>query len=829
MGLHLFLVVLGLFVLLFIASLLVPVARRLNFPFTVLLAAAGVVLGIIVLVIPDKSSAGIAGDFLHAVENLDITSEAVFFLFLPALIFESSMSINVRHLMKDIKPILMLAVIGLLISTFAVGFAMQWVSGIGFVACLLLGAIVSATDPVAVVAIFKDLGAPKRLTILVEGESLFNDATAIVLFIILAAVMVGTAEASAGSAAVAFIKVFFGGIAVGLVAARAMAWLIGKMRNMPLVEITLTVVLAYLSFLIAEHYLHVSGVMAVVTAGLVMGSYGRTKVSPATWHALHETWEQLGFWANSLIFFLVGILVPNVLKDFTGEQAVWLVVLVAVAFAARAAVLFGILPLMIRAKLSHNVSGAFKTIMFWGGLRGAVSLALALVIFETDGIDREVKNFIIVLVTCFVLITLFVNATTIRFVMAMFGLDKLSPADIAVRDRVMALSLSRIQGEIHEVAEAQQVAPKLAHEISNNYSKRLATLEHQIANTAELNDKDRLKIGLGTLVNREREIYLKRFSDGVASDNITRALLAATDTVEDGMKADGVSGYDEAVAQRLGFDFGFRIAMYLQRKFGLTGALQSQLAERFEVLIAMQSGLRQLLATTTPSMAGLLGTGIAEHLEEILRARASKTDQALDALKLQYPDYFDAVQRCHLGRVAVRLEDSDYRRMLAEQLISPEVYTNLVQDLDLRARGFEAMPELDLGLQPEIMVAKVTFFADLDRARIRQIVALLRPRLVLPGEKVVKKGDAGDAMYFVSTGALEVDIGETPIRLGSGDFFGEIALVRDAPRNADVTALSYCQMLMLTAREFRSLMEAHADLKSTIERVVAERLGDNSG
>ena len=827
MDLHLFLVVLGLFVLLLIASLLQPVARRLYFPFTVLLAAAGVVLGVIVLVIPDKSSAGIAGDFLHAIENLDITSEAVFFLFLPALIFESAMSINVRHLLKDIKPILMLAVIGLLISTFAVGFAMEAISGFGFVACLLLGAIVSATDPVAVVAIFKDLGAPKRLTILVEGESLFNDATAIVLFIILAAVMVGTADASAGSAAVDFIKVFFGGIAVGLVASRSMAWLIGTMRNMPLVEVTLTVVLAYLSFLIAEHYLHVSGVMAVVTAGLVMGSYGRTKVSPATWHALHETWEQLGFWANSLIFFLVGILVPNVLKDFTGEQAVWLVVLLAVAFAARFAVLFGILPLMIRAKLSANVSGAFRAIMFWGGLRGAVSLALALVIFETDGVEQEVKNFIVVLVTCFVLFTLFINATTIRFVMAMFGLDKLSPADLAVRDRVMSLSLSRIRDEIHDVAEAQQVAPKLATEISDDYTKRLDALEHQMANTAELSEDDRVKIGLGTLVNREREIYLKRFSDGVASDDITRALLAGTDTVEDGMKADGVQGYEEAVAQKLGFGLAFRTAMYLQRKFGITGFLQNQLAERFEVLIATQTGLRQLLDVTAKSMESLLGAEAAERLEEIVRRRAAVTDKALDALKLQYPEYSDAVQRCHIGRVAVRLEDLDYRRMLSEQLISPDVYNNLVGDLDIRARDFETMPELDLGLKPEIMVAKVPFFADLDRARIRQIVALLRPRLVLPGEKVITKGETGDAMYFVSTGALEVDIGDSPIRLGSGDFFGEIALVRDAPRNADVTALSYCQILMLNSREFRTLMESQPDLKATIERVVAERLGDS--
>ena len=824
MDLHLFLVVLGIFVLLLIASLLQPAAKRLNFPFTVLLAAAGVVLGVIVMVVPDKESAGIAGDFLHAIENLDITSEAVFFLFLPALIFESAMSINVRHLMKDIKPILMLAIIGLLISTFAVGFAMEAISGVGFVACLLLGAIVSATDPVAVVAIFKDLGAPKRLTILVEGESLFNDATAIVLFIILAAVMVAGADASAGNAAVDFIKVFFGGIAVGLIAARTMAWIIGTMRNMPLVEITLTVVLAYLSFLIAEHYLHVSGVMAVVTAGLVMGSYGRTKVSPATWHALHETWEQLGFWANSLIFFLVGILVPNVLKDFSGAQAIWLVVLIVVAFVARSIVLFGILPAMIRAKLSAPVSGAFRAIMFWGGLRGAVSLALALVIFETEGVDQDVKNFIIVLVTCFVLFTLFINATTIRFVMAMFGLDKLSPADIAVRDRVMSLSLSRIRDEIHAVAEAQQAAPKLAGEIAEDYTKRLTALERQVSNTAKLSVGDRVKIGLGILVNREREIFIKHFSDGVASDDITRALLANADTLEDGMKAAGVDGYEEAVAQKLGFGVGFRVAMYLQRQFGLTAALQSQLAERFEVLIATQTALRQLREVTGKNMESLLGTDAAGHLEDIVDQRTQNTDRALDALKLQYPEYFEAVQRYQIGRVAVRLEDLDYRRMLSEQLISPDVYANLIQELDSRAEEFEKIPELDLGLNPEEMVAKVPFFGGLDQERIRQIVALLRPRLALPDEKVITKGEAGDAMYFVSTGALEVDIGDSSILLGSGDFFGEMALVHDAPRNADVKALSYCRILRLSAREFRTLIGSQPDIKETIERVAAERL-----
>lgn len=828
MDLHLFLVVLGLFVLLFISSLLVPVARRLKFPFTVMLAAVGVILGVMVLLIPDKSSGGIAGDFLYAIENLNITSEAVFFLFLPALIFESAMSINVRHLIKDLRPILMLAVIGLLISTFAIGFAVEAISGIGFVACLLLGAIVSATDPVAVVAIFKDLGAPKRLTILVEGESLFNDATAIVLFTILAAVMVAGADASAGSAAIDFIKVFFGGIAVGLVASRAIAGLIGKMRNMPLVEVTLTVVLAYMAFLVAEHYLHVSGVMAVVTAGLVMGSYGRTKVSPKTWHALHETWEQLGFWANSLIFFLVGILVPRVLKEFTAEQAVWLIVLVCVAFVARAAVLFGILPMMIRLKLSHEVSGAFKTIMFWGGLRGAVSLALALVIFETDGVDQEIKNFIVVLVTCFVLITLFVNATTIRFMISMFGLDKLSPADTAIRDRVMFLSLDRIQKEIQEVSDVQQVSSEVAREISNDYSDRLMTLERNMKTDDELSIQERVRIGLTTLVNREREIYLKRFSDGVTSDNITRVLLAATDTLEDSIKIEGLGGYNEAVSQKLGFGLSFRLSMYLQRKFGFTSILQGQLAERFEVLIATQSGLQELREVTADSMEGLIGSEAAMSLDRTLENRLEATDKALEALKLQYPEYFDSVQRYYLGRVAMRLEDLEYRRMFTEQFISPEVYNDLIQDLDIRARKFQIMPKLDLGLKPEAMLARVPFFSDLDQDIIIEIGALLRPRLALPDEKIVRKGDSGDAMYFVSTGAVEVNIGEEPIRLGSGDFFGEISLLKDIPRVADVTAIAYCQLLMLNVREFRTLMERLPSLKDTIDRVAAERLSKES-
>lgn len=116
------------------------------------------------------------------------------------------------------------------------------------------------------------------------------------------------------------------------------------------------------------------------------------------------------------------------------------------------------------------------------------------------------------------------------------------------------------------------------------------------------------------------------------------------------------------------------------------------------------------------------------------------------------------------------------------------------------------------------------FFADLDARRIREIAALLKPRLVLPGELVVHKGDPGNAMYFISTGAVKMNIADNPVRLGSGDFFGEIALLKEMPRTADVTALSYCQVLSLSVRDFKQLLDANPELRERIERIAEERL-----
>ena len=808
-----------------VAVVMVPAARRFNFPYTVLLAVLGCVIGAAELSFGELHGLGIFGDFFGALSGFKISSEAIFFVFLPALIFESALSIDVRRLFDDIGSILLLAVIGLLISTIVVGYSLWAVSGFALVACLLVGAIVSATDPVAVVAIFKDLGAPKRLAILVEGESLLNDATAIVIFSILVVMLTGESEPSLLAGAWAFVKVFIGGILVGYVCARAVCYVIARLRNLPLAETTLTISLAYLSFIIAEHYLHVSGVMAVVTAALVVGSIGRTAISAESWHGLRETWEQLGFWANSLIFVLVGIVVPRLLIQTGTKEVVLFFVLLVAAFAARAAIIYGVLPLLRYTGLAERVNTGYKTVMFWGGLRGAVSLALALAIIENPAIPSDVQSFVGVLVAAFVLFTLFVNATTMGTVLSMFGLDKLSPAEEAIRDRAMGLSLTRVGEDVEAVAAEYQINPNISQKFVREYETRVKTVGERLQNLEGITQDEWIRIGLAALGNQERKSYLDFYAKGYVGPNIARLLLDRIDDILDGLKHGGVDMYRQAVDKSLAFDWRFRLALYLHRRFGLTDLLSENFVKRFEVLSATIPTLTTQLNSGLAKVGEVVGDNVRLQLKELLEQRLAITTRAFAALELQYPQYSRTLKECHLGRLAVRLEESNYRSMYDEAVISSEVFKNLEIELEERLRLLEAQPRLDLGLDAQQLVSRVPFFESLDDVRIAEIAKLLRPSLVVPDEQILKKGEVGECMYFIASGVVEVGLEPEPVSLGSGEFFGEMALINEAPRVANVTAKAFCDLLILENREFHTLLEANPEMRATIYEIAGKRLG----
>ncbi|CAE7593740.1 apnhaP [Symbiodinium microadriaticum] len=816
---HVWMLVLGLTVLLTGAVLLLPVASRLHIPYTVLLAIAGGIVGTLAIALGEPSatgdphsSAGFFTDTLSALTGMELTSEVILFVFLPALVFESALSIDVRRLMDDIGPILFLAALGLLISAFTVGFVLHWSSGMAIIACLLLGAIVSATDPVAVVAIFKEVGAPKRLAILVEGESLFNDATAIVVFTILLGMLTSGADFGLASGIMTFLKVFIGGVLVGYVMARLACFLIARLHRLPLVAITLTITLAYLAFLIAEHYLHVSGVMAVVTAGLVIGSVGRTIISPHDFHGLHHTWEQIGFWANSIIFVLVGLAVPHLLADADPGLFLLIGLLIVTATLVRSAIVYGLVPALSRLGLGQTVSRSYQTIMVWGGLRGAVSLALALAIVENTAIDGETRQFIAVLVTGFVLFTLFVQATSIQAVMGWLGLNTLSPADQAIRDRTLTRTLIKVTDGVEKAAAQKDIDADLAAEITGPVDARRPVIKGDA-----VSDQEWQQVGLAMLIAREREAYLNQFGKGFLSAAALRDLLIKCDDMADALKAGGIEGYHDASTASLNYSRDMRIALWLQNKLRLTGPLSSALALRFEILTAAHGTIGDVLEEGLPPVQELVGSHNTDQIVEEIEERRQAVDKALAAIRLQYPDYAQAVAKRFLERVALRTEQSDYDNLLSQSLIGPQVHQDLSRDLEARSLALDTPPELDLGLEPDKLVAKVPLFDGLSPSQIQAIAALLQPRLAIPGEVICKTGETGKDMYFISSGAVEVLIGDHTIQLGSGDFFGEIAILQDRPRTADVVSMGVCQLLSLKRTALESLFSQDPNLEAHMQ------------
>jgi len=390
--------------LIFVASLSAIFVRKARFPYTIGLLLVGILIGYL--------SSRI--ELLAPMREIQLTPDIILFLILPTLLFEASINIDAKTLFRNMVPVLVMATVGLLISTAIVGFGMSAATPLTLGAALLFGALISATDPVAVIALFKELGVPKRLSTLVDGESLFNDATAIVMFnILLGVIAAGTAFSSTIviSGIWQFLVVFFGGLLVGLVLGGAMLWIIALEKKDHMVQAALTTVLAYLAFIVAEHFLHVSGVMAVVAAGVISSWAAARVFDDDMRHYVREFWEYLAFIANSLIFLLMGLTEFHLFEDFSRYHDLIGAILIGflLTLVARLVVVYGLTPLTNRLSPDERVENPEKAVIFWGGLRGAVPLALALGLPA----DFEHRILIIDLTLGVVLMSLMIQGTTI--------------------------------------------------------------------------------------------------------------------------------------------------------------------------------------------------------------------------------------------------------------------------------------------------------------------------------------------------------------------------------------------------------------------------------
>jgi CPA1 family monovalent cation:H+ antiporter len=807
-----------------LVSLLLPVAERLRVPHTVLLAVLGIALGITagsLAGITDRL--GVLGDVFEGLTAVGESPEAFLYIFLPPLLFTAGLTIDVRRLFDEMAAVLLLAIVAVFVCIGIVGGVLRLATGFDIFVCLLLGAIVSTTDPAAVIGILREVGAPKRLSILAEGEALFNDAAAIATFGILIDVLVRNIVPDAAAPGLSFLREFIGGIALGAALAHVALFLVTRLGGSIVGVASVTVGLAYLAYIMGDKYLHVSGVVAVVAAALTVAALGPTRLQPRQWEALQHTWHQLEFWASSLIFLLAAIVAVKVLAACRWWHIGAALALYVAAFGARALVLFGLLPALELAGRVQPVDRRYKTMIVWGGLRGAITVALALVAYGNGRLPQETRDFVAILAILFVLATLFVNAPTLRPLMRFFRLHELDETDRALRDRVLLLSWASVADEVRDVAKVYGADADLSQRLPHLEAGRtaLATPQADMALAVE----KRLAYGLRTLCARERELYLEHFEQQTISRHIATMLVVAAGRLLDQVQTDGVPGYALALRQDVMADRGFRFALWLQRTFGWERPLADRLADRFETLLVERVVLHELQSFNRIEMAKLLGDSVADRLKALLAERLDGIEGALKALSLQYGDYAETIRTQHLQRAAIRLEAAEYDRQLGNSAISLEVHRDLQRALDGRRAEASRRPPLRLGLKLAAMIGRVPLFAGLDAAGVSAVGRLLRARVALPGQKIVALGEKGDAMYFIAAGVARVKLASGDAELGEGSFFGEVALLENKPRNADVVAVGVCHLLQLQARDFQRLLADRPGMRSEIESVAAQRRG----
>ncbi len=496
-----------------IASAVAIAARRFNIPYTVALVPVGLVLSA-----------------LHLLNPPLLTRDILFLIFLPGLVFEAAFHINFESLWRDRIAVLALAIpgvilsIGLTASLLVFASAMtDFLPAIGWALALVFGAAIASTDPISVVALFGNLGAPRRLTLLIEGESLLNDGTSIVFFSLILAVIMGETT-STGGLLVDFGREVGGGAIVGAAIGFAISQVVRHIDE-AMVEVMLMTVAAYSSFLVADQ-LGFSGVISTVTAGLICGNYGlRTGMSPTTRIAVRTFWDYFGFALNSLVFLLMGFEI-----HLDTLLSAWPIIVVAYAAVtlARGLVIFGISGLLA---FSHaRIPRAWSLILTWGGLRGAISMVLVLSLPPELPLRDLIVNMVFGVVLLSILIQGLSMTPLARRLGVIGGQVAMTLYELARARRQL---VTEALAEIESLRQGRFVEPRALDVVEAEYQKRAG--QSELALEAVKLDRDRLLHEETAEVRRrlllfERNQLMEARQRGMVGDEAYNRLLAEIDS-----------------------------------------------------------------------------------------------------------------------------------------------------------------------------------------------------------------------------------------------------------------------------------------------------------
>lgn len=820
--------VIGIVLLMLVAAVTTMMSKRLKWlPLTIAL----VLIGIFISSLADLF--GSYSELLGIIAEFELTPELVLFVFIPTLIFESAFNLDARQVSRNILPILTLAVPGLIISTVIIGLIM-WTLASQFndlLVALLLGAILSATDPVAVIAIFKQLGVPERLTVLVEGESLFNDATSLVMAVLLVEILLAGSFSGAEilPGVVTFFRVFVGGVLVGWIAAVIVAETLGKIEADPFIEITLTTILAYFSFIIAEHVLHVSGIMAVVAAGLTIGSWGKSKISPSTAEFMEHFWEYLATLANGLIFLLVGIQMD---LGHMWESIGLIALVVAAMLFSRAVVVFALVPMVGKLPGSEVIDAAFQKVMYWGGLRGAIALAIVLSLPA----QFEYKDTLTAIVMGAVLFTLLVQGMSIEILVKWLGLDKLNLAD----------SLAKIEGDrtarkegldrVADLVRGGLFSERIAQHLRRKCETSVAALDLAILQLHDdMGAEEELKILALRCLSREKARYYELFSRGLISEWAFRELDYTVNVQLDEAKHQGKlpnANMEMSITKKLSLLF----ISLLDAIPGFNSLLERLRTRRIVRDYDVAWGRYRASNSVLQSLDRIAQDNKIEgdtvervrHAYKDIRAQV-KTE--IDEVAELYPEFVDMVQE-QLGERLLVIAEHESVQHAADLGVLPEgIASKILKEQAERIRQIKQQ-ELSSALEVSVdeLLRKVPFLKDEDASVFSTIANYLRAKTIPRGTEIIKQGQEGDSMFLIARGVAKVMIADGGSEkhvatLYAGDIVGEAALLHGNPRNATARAATPCSMYELKRVDLEKIFEEHPSIRAAVEKVDQERIG----
>ena len=815
-------------VLLGIAMLVTGLSRKLPIPFTVIL----VVIGVLLSDLADR------WPLLRPLQDFELSPEVMLFIFLPALIFESGFALDARQLTKDIPAVLMLAIPGMLISTFIVGLGVWLALDTTLIIALVFGALISATDPVAVVALFKELGAPNRLNVLVEGESLLNDATAIVAFSILLAIAVegsGIGISDIDNVFFEFLRVFFGGVIFGSLLGFITCELLYRMQANLSVILTTSIILAYAAFVIGEHTLHVSGVMAVVGAAIALRLFGMSRIRQDATHSISETWEVIALSCNSLLFLMVGLSVNTDDILLRVEPVLIVVVLVLVS---RALSIYTFVPLTTRWFRLPRVSMGERHTLWWGGLKGGLAIAVVLSIPA----DLPERQFLFDLTVGVVLFTLLVSAPTIRPLMQWLGMNELSKGEELELRSVLIDARHKLEGNLSKLLQ-NKLAPKInVHRTLNDIEIAFGSGLFEAEEDQHDNDDF---IAMLRAYHIERKELKNLYETGYISQYVYLDMLNQLYAMREDLRQGGSEIESQrARSKQSRFQRLEETLLRTIRERRWSSTLMSRF-QRTRMIQQLQRNLAHVLmceaVITSLKKQDDLAPKACKEIIALYKERKKHYRKNLKMARGRFPKFYRQYLELLARRSTIYSGWNHVNGEYDHGDLSAKGYVSTQYKVEKQLERIkELMPKISSNVRSvSEMLAGVELFDALSEEDLSSLEKSATCINFLAGDTIMSAYETGDSFYIIIAGKAEVwrtdalSYKHHVADLSDGDIMGESALLAEFKRgkhvrSATIKAKTPCTVLRISKRSMLKLLHNYAEIKDMIQSIHDERGADHA-